>query len=76
MDENLELLKKVGANVQCIRIENNKGDTVPLDYYLDNKNDFDTTINDLDIVHLRVRRNLTFSKIWTLDDFMDDEGLD
>ena len=46
MEQNLDLLKKVGANIQCIRIENNKVDTVPLNYYLDNKNIFDVTIND------------------------------
>ena len=71
MDENLDLLKKVGANVQCIRIENNKGDTVPLDYYLDNKNDFDTTINDPGYSSLESQEKFNLlSKFWIMDDFM------
>jgi len=75
MDENLDLLKKVGANVQCIRIENKKGDTVPLDYYLDNKNDFDTTINDPGYSSLESQEKFNLlSKFWIIDDFMK-EGL-
>ena len=71
MDENLDLLKKVGANVQCIRKENNKGDTVPLDYYLDNKNDFDTTINDPGYSSLESQEKFNLlSKFWIMDDFM------
>jgi hypothetical protein len=72
MEQNLDLLKKVGANIQCIRKENNKVDTVPLNYYLDNKNIFDVTINDpkYSSIENKEKFNL-YSKIWTLDDFMD-----
>lgn len=71
MDENLDLLKKVGANVQCIRKENSKGDTVPLDYYLDNKNDFDTTIDDPGYSSLESQEKFNLlSKLWIMDDFI------
>jgi len=71
MDENLDLLKKVCANVQCIRKENKKGDTVPLDYYLDNQNDFDTTINNPGYSSLKEEKFNLLSQIWILDDFME-----
>ena len=68
MEENLELLKKIGAHVQCVRRENDKGDTVPIDYYLTNKEDFEI------MTHYDTNQEFNLlSNFWIMDDFMDNE---
>ena len=75
MNENLDIFKKVGANIQCIEKETGRNDTIPLDYLLEHESEFDITQEDFSYSGLESQENFNvFSKIWIIDDFMK-EGL-
>jgi len=76
MNENLDILKRVGANVQCINRETGRNDTVPLDYLLEHESEFDMTAEDPSYSGLESQESFNlFSKIWIIDDFMEEGSI-
>ena len=72
-EENLDVFKKVGANIQCIDSDTGNNDTIPLEYYLDHKDRFNIYVDDKSYALLENSESFNlFSKIWTIDDFMSD----
>ena len=73
LEENLDVFNKVGANIQCIDTNTGQNDTIPLEYYLDNKDRFNINVDDKSYALLENSESFNlFSKIWTIDDFMRD----
>ena len=76
MNGNLDIFKRVGANVQCINRETGRNDTVPLDYLLEHESEFDITAEDFSYSGLESQENFNvFSKIWIIDDFMEEGSI-
>ena len=76
MNDNLDILKRVGANVQCINRETGFNDTVPLDYLLEHESELDITAEDPSYSGLESQENFNvkltaeyFQTVVTFDDF-------